>query len=97
MISSGAQSTATICKKRTEIAGHLFPWERGEDTMQPISGHSDSGHSELFKAENGILWSFEAEERFEAGHFVVVPDVPDQPRTREDGRDRGIANTRAEA
>ena len=65
------------------IAGHLFPWKCGEDTMQSIFGHSDSGHSELFKAENGILWSCEAEERFEAGHFVVVPDVPDQPTEQQ--------------
>ncbi|KAL9077249.1 MAG: hypothetical protein Q9161_000515 [Pseudevernia consocians] len=60
------------------IAGHLFPCKCGEATMQAIFGRSDSGHSELFRAENGILWSQQAEDRFEAGHFVVVPDVPDQ-------------------
>lgn len=64
-------------------AGHLFPWKCGEDTMQSIFGRSDSGHSELFKAENGILWSVEAEQRFEAGHFVVVPDVPDRPTEQQ--------------
>ena len=51
--------------------------------MQSIFGHSDSGYSELFKAENGILWSKEAEEQFEAVHFVVVPDVPDQPTEQQ--------------
>ena len=65
------------------IAGHLFPWKCGEVTMQAIFGRSDSGYSELFKAENGILWSQEAEQRFEAGLFVVVPDVPDQPTEQQ--------------
>ena len=64
-------------------ASHLFPWRCGEATMQAIFGRSDSGHSELFKAENGILWSKEAERRFEAGHFVIVPDIPDQPTEQQ--------------
>ncbi len=64
-------------------AGHLFPWKCREGTMQSIFGSSDSGHSELFKAENGILWSSTAEERFGKGHFVVVPDVPDQPTEQQ--------------
>ena len=64
-------------------AGHLFPWKCGEATMQSIFGLSDSGYSELFKAENGILWSSQAEDRFEEGHFVVVPDVPDLPTEQQ--------------
>ena len=72
-----------LVPKSSVVAGHLFPWKCGEDTMQSIFGRSDGGHSELFKAENGILWSSEAEERFEAGHFVVVPDVPDLPTEQQ--------------
>ena len=67
------------CDEEVVVAGHLFPWKFGEATMEAIFGRSDSGHSELFKAENGILWSTRAEERFEKGLFVIVPDVPDQP------------------
>ena len=69
--------------KSAVTAGHLFPWRCGEETMEAIFGRSDSGHSELFKAENGILWSREAEERFAAGHFVIVPDIPDRPTEQQ--------------
>ena len=65
------------------VAGHLFPWTCGEDTMDAIFGRPDSGHSELFKAENGILWSTGAEQRFEGGHFVIVPDIPNQPTKQQ--------------
>ena len=65
------------------IAGHLFPWSGGEATMNTIFGRPDSGHSELFKAENGILWSSGAEQRFEGGHFVIVPDIPNQPTKQQ--------------
>lgn len=51
--------------------------------MEAIFGRPEGGDSELFRAENGILWSDEAEDRFEAGHFVIVPDIADQP-TRQD-------------
>ena len=67
------------CDEEVVVAGHLFPWKCGEATMEAIFGRPDSGHSELFKAENGILWSTRAEERFEKGLFVIVPDVPNQP------------------
>ena len=64
-------------------AGHFFPWKSGEATMEAIFGRSESGKSELFKAENGILWSDLAEERFEGGHFVIVPDIVDQPTQQQ--------------
>ena len=64
-------------------AGHLFPWKCSEATMDAIFGRPDSGHSELFKAEKGILWSFGAQRRFEGGHFVIVPDVPNQPTRQQ--------------
>ena len=65
------------------VAGHLFPWKCGEAAMHAIFGCPDKGDSELFKAENGIFWSLEAETRFEAGHFVIVPDTPDQPTKQQ--------------
>ena len=65
------------------VAGHLFPWKCGENTMEAIFGSSDSGQSELFQAENGILWSQDAERRFEGGHFVIVPDTVDAPTQQE--------------
>ena len=69
--------------KESTVAGHLFPWKCGQATMDAIFGRPDSGNSELFQAENGILWSAEAEERLEGGHFVVVPDIPDQPTKQQ--------------
>ena len=59
-------------------AGHLFPWKCGQDNMDAIFGRPDDKGSELFKVEMGILWSTESEKRFQAGHFVIVPDIPDQ-------------------
>ena len=73
----------TYLQRRFVVAGHLFPWKCGEATMHAIFGRLDSGYSELFKAENGILWSGDAEDRFEAGHFVVVPDIPNQPTEQQ--------------
>ena len=34
------------------VAGHLFPWKSGQDTMDAIFERLDD---ELFRAENGIL------------------------------------------
>lgn len=65
------------------VASHLFPWKCGETTMEAIFGCPDSGRSELFKAENGILWSKGAGRRFEAGYFMIVPDVPDEPTEQQ--------------
>ena len=64
-------------------ASHLFPWKCGEATMKAIFGLSDSGHSELFKAENGILWAYEAEELLKGGHLVIVPDIPNHPTQQQ--------------
>lgn len=65
------------------VAGHLFPWKSGQDTMDAIFGRPGDGASELNRAENGILWSIGVEERFEAGHFVIVPDISDQAEQNE--------------
>ena len=70
--------TSSYSPMDSSTAGHFFPWKCGEATMEAIFGRSDSGQSELFKAENGILWSSEAERRFEAGYLVIVPDIRDQ-------------------
>ncbi|KAL9026567.1 MAG: hypothetical protein Q9196_004785 [Gyalolechia fulgens] len=62
-------------------AGHLFSWKAGPEAMNAIFGEQDT--SELFKAENGIVWSQGAEDRFSAGHFCIVPDIPDDPTTNQ--------------
>ena len=63
--------------------GHIFPSKCGEATMEAIFGRPKDGQSELFRAENGITWSTEAEDRFERGHFVIVPDIVDKPTQQE--------------
>ncbi|KAI4173616.1 MAG: hypothetical protein LQ343_002791 [Gyalolechia ehrenbergii] len=63
------------------VAGHLFPWKAGPEAMESIFDEQDT--SELFKAENGILWSQEAEVRFSAGHLCIVPNVPNEPTIEE--------------
>jgi hypothetical protein len=66
-------------------AGHLFPYKSGQVHMDAIFGYirDKDGMSELFKAENGILWSSETETRFSAGHFVIIPNVADDPTSQE--------------
>ena len=76
-------ATGRYWHKGSTTAGHLFPSKCGEATMEAIFGRPQGGQSELFRAENGILWSTLAEERFEGGHFVIVPDIVDQP-TQQD-------------
>ncbi|KAL6716749.1 hypothetical protein ACLMJK_006317 [Lecanora helva] len=63
------------------VAAHLFPHKAGESNMDAIFGRlrDAEGFSELWKAENGMLWSNAAEKRFSAGYFVIVPAVPDEP------------------
>jgi hypothetical protein len=39
---------------------------------------------ELFHAANGLLLSGSIEEMFESGFFVIVPDLPDNPKSRRD-------------
>ena len=62
-------------------AGHFYPWKYGQTNMDAIFGPmgDSTGGSELMKAENAILWSQEAEERFSKRLFVIVPNVPDNP------------------
>ena len=76
-------ATGSYWPKHATTAGHIFPSKCGETTMAAIFGPLEGGQSELFRAQNGMLWSTEAEERFEGGHFVIVPDIADQP-TQQD-------------
>ena len=76
-------ATGRYWPKESTTAGHIFPSKCGETTMETIFGRPEGGRSELLRAENGILWSTPAEERFEGGHFVIVPDIVDQP-TQQD-------------
>ena len=72
--------TAMYWIHRGTTAGHLFPWKGGEMSMDAIFGRirDEDGKSELFKAENGILWCTDAEDRF-SKQFTIVPNVPDKP------------------
>ena len=42
-----------------------------------ISGKNPSNGNSLFSPENGLLMSTRAEAKFNKGHFVVVPTLPD--------------------
>ena len=53
--------------------------------MRAIFEISDSGESEFFKAENGFLWSKNAEDRFEKSFFVIVPDIVNQSTPQQVG------------
>ena len=66
-------------------AAHFFPRRAGEDTMNIIFGKTknEDGISELNKAENRIIWSQEAEERFINGSFTLVPDIRDNAEAEE--------------
>ncbi|KAL8707606.1 MAG: hypothetical protein Q9220_007393 [cf. Caloplaca sp. 1 TL-2023] len=63
--------------------GHLFPWKAGPEAMIAIFGEEAPPESELFQAQNGILWCREAADRFSLGHFCIVPDIPDDNPTAE--------------
>ncbi|KAL8954840.1 MAG: hypothetical protein Q9193_007056, partial [Seirophora villosa] len=65
--------------KAAMIAAPLISWRCGPHAMRVIFEDDTTGNTELFKAENGIYWSQEAERRFSAGLFVIVPDVPENP------------------
>ena len=74
------------------VAAHLFPAKAGYEVMASIFGQPvldidpkrpEKGKGELFRAVNGILWSYAAEERFEKGQFIVVPDMSDMASEAE--------------
>ena len=76
-------ATGSYWDREMVTASHLFPRICGKDTMKAIFGGTDSGESEMFSAENGILWSEDAKRLFENGFFVIVPDIVDQPTKQQ--------------
>ena len=62
------------------VTEHFFPSTGGgEVSIESIFGSTKDaeGKSELFKAENGIVWSKLAQSRFSQGLFIIVPDIND--------------------
>ncbi|KAJ5406619.1 hypothetical protein N7465_007903 [Penicillium sp. CMV-2018d] len=55
-------------------ASHLFPCMNGQDTMDAIFGKTRP--EELFSPRNGLLICSKIERYFDAGKFVIVPDIP---------------------
>ena len=55
-------------------ASHLFPYMHGQDTMDAIFGKKRP--EELFSPRNGLLLCTKLERYFDAGKFVIVPDIP---------------------
>lgn len=65
-----------MCGWRDEVrASHIFPHRYGKDTMAILFG--DSVKDEMFSTKNGLILDYHVEKLFEAGFFVIVPDVPD--------------------
>ena len=54
-----------------------------QDTINTILVRPNHVVSELFRAENSTLWSLDAEQRHEAGHFAIASDIPDQAEQKE--------------
>lgn len=59
-------------------AAHIFPYSHGQDLMTDIFGAEENEKNELFSANNGMLIHGAAEERFDKGHFVIVPSTNDE-------------------
>jgi hypothetical protein len=55
-------------------ASHLFPYMNGQDTMDAIFGKKRP--EELFSPRNGLLLHTRLERYWDAGKFVIVPDIP---------------------
>ena len=60
-------------------AAHIFPWCNGQEMMTKIFG-IDAGLNSIF---NGIMMCTPAEERFDKGHFVIVPAIKDSDSLAE--------------
>ncbi|KAJ5807395.1 hypothetical protein N7447_010851 [Penicillium robsamsonii] len=61
-------------EKEVIQASHLFPDMNGQDTMDAIFGKKRP--AELFSPRNGLLLHRRLESYFDAGKFVIVPDIP---------------------
>ena len=62
-------------------AEHIFVYHHGQPMMSAIFG--EDANNELFSVNNGIIMCCDAEERFDQGYFVIVPDVSDYPSQQE--------------
>lgn len=59
------------------IAGHLFAYMHGQETMDAIFGRT--GEPELFSPRNGLILSAAVEKVFDIGFLVVVPQLSERP------------------
>ena len=56
-------------------AAHIFSYKHGTDIMDAIFGRDPGTESELFSPLNGLtMWNV-AEEKFDRGFLVIVPDL----------------------
>ena len=55
-------------------AAHIFAYSNGEDMMDAIFGRG-SAEPELFSPLNGLILSTSAEQRYDKGLFVIVPEL----------------------
>lgn len=62
-------------------AAHIFPHKHTQKLMIAIFGEESKG--ELWKAEDAILMTNTAEQHFDNGRFVIVPDIRDNATTDE--------------
>ena len=62
-------------------AAQIFAYHHGQPMMSAIFGKD--ANNELFSINNGVLMCRDAEERFDQGYFVIVPDVSDNPSQEE--------------
>jgi HNH endonuclease len=76
--------TGSWVPKSFTKAAHIFAYHHGQDMMAAIFG--DEAIGELFSPKNGILMSQDAEERFDKGLFVIVPDINDSSSQIETNR-----------
>ncbi|OAX78318.1 hypothetical protein ACJ72_07375 [Emergomyces africanus] len=63
--------------KEDITASHIFSYRHGQQAMTAIFGETQE--PELFSPKNGLLISNYVEANFEAGLFVIVPDLPENP------------------
>lgn len=62
-------------EKNFACASHIFGYRNGQETMTAIFGPTEQ--PELWSPLNGLLISAAAEDSFERGLYVVVPDISD--------------------
>jgi hypothetical protein len=58
-------------------AAHLFAYSHGLDLMEEIFG--ENSQQDMFKACNGLMLYSPIERKMDAGFFIIVPDLEDNP------------------